>query len=290
MFTEVYDSQRIDFGFLETRHKNQNLEDTLPDALFEPVHKRAERLERSIRNTEKGRAQHEKDQIIRLLGGLQGHDWLRVMGVSGVTETKKKAFEPAREHFIKGCQGILDKFRNWGLEEKRRKQEKERVLAEQAEQAEKEDKQEEGEEGQPEGEKASQGESHNVEEEADELATSQDDMSEASSPAKQLRQEARARSKLATKGSKKARPARKPNQPTKSPEPPKEFVSFFSKRYERDAALNRHRRAGRKIIAWGHPIPDMLETEFALPDDLLDEDMLKVRERKKRRDRREHRH
>ena len=38
---------------------------------------------------------------------------MRVMGVSGVTETKKKTFEPARDHFIKGCQAILAKFRNW---------------------------------------------------------------------------------------------------------------------------------------------------------------------------------
>ncbi|RSM00288.1 hypothetical protein CEP52_009209 [Fusarium oligoseptatum] len=117
LFHDVFDAQRVELNFL-VQPKDKTVEDPLPDKLFQPVHRRAERLERSIRNTEKGRAQHEKDQIIRLLEGLQGHDWLRVMGVSGVTETKKKTFEPARDHFIKGCQAILAKFRNWVLEEK----------------------------------------------------------------------------------------------------------------------------------------------------------------------------
>ena len=99
LFVDVFDAQRIDFGFLETQHRSSssnNAEDPLPDSLFEPIHRRAERLERSIRNSEKGRAQHEKDQITRLLEGLQGHDWLRVMGVSGITETRKSMVRPLR--------------------------------------------------------------------------------------------------------------------------------------------------------------------------------------------------
>lgn len=246
------------------------LEDPLPDNLFEPVHKRAERLERSIRNTEKGRAQHEKDQIIRLLEGLQGHDWLRVMGVSGITETKKKTFEPARDYFIKGCQAILEKFKNWSLEEKRRKLEKERALAEQAE--EEADEAEAGEEGED-----------ATETPAEEDAASHS--SEASSPAKQLREEALARSRLAAKSNKKPRLTPQPPLPT-LPEPVKEFTSFFQKKYEREGALHKHRRAGRKVLAWGHPLPDIDEDEFDLPEEYRDEETLKMRERKKRRDRR----
>ncbi|KJR83140.1 uncharacterized protein SPSK_03989 [Sporothrix schenckii 1099-18] len=129
LFYDVFDSHVLDFTFLGNQHKSKGTVDPLPDSYFEAHHKRAERLERSIRNTEKGRAQHEKDQIMRLLEGLQGPDWLRTMGVSGITESKKKTFEPAREHFIRGSRAILEKFRLWSVEEKRRKLEKDRAHA-----------------------------------------------------------------------------------------------------------------------------------------------------------------
>ncbi|KAJ3484871.1 hypothetical protein NLG97_g6948 [Lecanicillium saksenae] len=295
LYTDVFDAQQIDFGFLEAQYKNRVLEDPLPDSTFEPIHKRAERLERSIRNTEKGRAQHEKDQIIRLLEGLQSHDWLRVMGVSGITETKKKMFEPARAHFIRGCQGILDKFKNWSLEEKRRKLERERTLAEQAQEELKEAEEAEAEAEDQVMEDASEStpthqtrsEDGDVIEEEDEdvLMNSQDNSSEASSssPAKQLRQEAMARSKIAA--SKRPRSDSGASTPRQS-ETPKEFKSFFSKRYERDGALNKHRRAGRNVLAWGHPIPDIAEIDFDLPEDYRDDELLKARARKRRRDKR----
>ncbi|KFA60853.1 hypothetical protein S40285_06176 [Stachybotrys chlorohalonatus IBT 40285] len=281
LFTDLCDSQIIDFGFLEAQYKNTTLGDPLPDALFEPVHKRAERVERSIRNTEKGRAQHERDQIVRLLEGLQGHDWLRVMGVSGVTETKKKTFEPARDHFIKGCQAILNKFRNWSLEEKRRKLEKEKARAERAESTSEEDDDSHDDEINDET-GANRDEEHGHEE-----GPSRDDTSDASSPAKQLREEAMARSKLAPKTSKKKTTAPRPAQP-KPPEPPREFKSFFNKKHEREGSLNRHRRAGRKVLAWGHPIPDITQMDFELPEEYRDGELMKARERQKRRERRSH--
>ncbi|UNI23158.1 hypothetical protein JDV02_008993 [Purpureocillium takamizusanense] len=299
LYNDVFDSQRIDFRFLETQQTSKNLEDPLPDSVFEPIHKRAERLERSIRNSEKGRAQHEKDQIIRLLEGLQGHDWLRVMGVSGITETKKKTFEPARAYFIKGCQAILEKFKNWSLEERRRKQERERALAEQAAES-KSDEQEDEEPSTHDDEEDEEDEGGNEDEEADEdtvmqgtgddtregsedVSTSQDDTSEASSPAKQLRQEAMARSRMAAalKQARSARPT-----PPKPPETPREFKSFFSKRYERESALNKNRRTGRKVMAWGHPLPELPEADFVLPEEYRDSETLKARARKKRRDKR----
>ena len=262
----------------------------MPDSLFEPVHRRAERLERSIRNTEKGRAQHERDQIVRLLEGLQGHDWLRVMGVSGVTETKKRTFEPARQHFIQGCQAILNKFRNWSREEKRRKLEKERALAEKADEEEDDVRgEDEGAEEEEDGGDENQGTLGDEE-------TSTGASSESSSPAKQLREEAMARSKLsAAKASKKPRPTVRPPPlrppgPPAPPAPPKEFKSFFAKRHERDSALHRTRRTGRKVLAWGHPIPDMEEADFDLPEQYRDEETLRVRARKKRRDKRGSKH
>ncbi|RSM00289.1 hypothetical protein CEP52_009208 [Fusarium oligoseptatum] len=81
------------------------------------------------------------------------------------------------------------------------------------------------------------------------------------------------------------RPPKPPPAP-KTPEPPKEFKSFFSKKYERESALHRHRRTGRKVLAWGHPIPEIPQVDFDLPEEYRDEDTLKVRARKKRRDRR----
>ncbi|EQK99615.1 hypothetical protein OCS_04676 [Ophiocordyceps sinensis CO18] len=56
--------------------------------------------------------------------------------------------------------------------------------------------------------------------------------------------------------------------------------------HERDAAVNRNRRTGRKILAWGHALPEMAEADFFLPEEYRDQDMLKARERKKRRDKR----
>ncbi|KAM3521212.1 hypothetical protein MY4038_009125 [Beauveria bassiana] len=294
LYTDVFDAQQIDFGFLEAQYKNRALEDPLPDSTFEPIHRRAERVERSIRNSEKGRAQHEKDQIIRLLEGLQGHDWLRVMGVSGITETKKKTFEPARAHFIKGCQGIIDKFKNWSLEEKRRKQERERTLAAEHAQEELKEVQDiadaEDEEmddvndNTPTHQSRSEDGRGIDEEDEDALMNSQDNSSEASSssPAKQLRQEAMARSKMTAKRPRSDTVAITPRQS----ETPKEFKSFFSKKYERDGALNKHRRAGRNILAWGHPIPDIAEMDFDLPEDYRDDELLKARARKRRRDKR----
>ena len=68
---------------------------------------------------------HEKVQLERLLEGLRGHDWLRVMGISGITETEKKLYEPKRDHLIREVKILLEKFRLWKEEEKRRKVEKE---------------------------------------------------------------------------------------------------------------------------------------------------------------------
>lgn len=225
------------------------------------------------------------------------------MGVSGVTETKKKKFEPARMHFIKGCQVILAKFRNWNLEEKRRKLEKEKALADKAEQEgdtdesegesqesrdghSKQNEDEDEVEGEDEGEDQDQDQDQD-EDDVEEDEASQDDTSETSSPAKQLRREARARSKLAAANSTKPRIPHRPMPPIKPPEPPKEFKSFFSKTYERDSALNRQRRAGRKILAWGLPLPEIAEADFVLPEEYRDEETLKARARKKRRDKRE---
>lgn len=295
LFTDLHDSQLVDFSFLEPRYTSKDIEDPLSDAYYDPVHKKAERLEKSIRNTEKGRAQHEKDQIIRLLNELQGHDWLRIMGVSGVTESRKKTFEPARDHFIKGCQAILEKFRIWSQEEKKRKIMKERALAEEADDPEEEQTDEENDEQLEEVDELDEDqEMADVEAEGDaisEAAVSDGDppdYSDVDASAKQLHDEALARARYAASSSKRSRG----EPPPKSPEPyvAKEFTSFFEKKHQRDAALSKGRRRGRTVMAWGHPIPDMMECDFDLPEEYLDSEILKAHERQKRRERRERKH
>lgn len=303
LFTDLFDAQVINFGFLETQYKGRAPNDPLPDSYFEPAHKKAERLERSIRNSEKGRAQHEKDQIIRLLEGLQGHDWLRTMGVSGITESRKKTFEPARAHFIKGCKAILEKFRLWSQEEKRRKLEKERALAEEARAREKEStKDSEEEESEEEHEAESEDDDSETNpssagRETDQSSrTSSDRTSDGDSREnsdvdahieKQLRNDIlMASSKSEGKNSKqrKAPTARLPTP--EPPPPPREFTSFFEKKYQRDAALSKSRRKGRTVLAWGHPVPEPPEADFDLPEEFRDVETLRSQARRKRRDRR----
>ncbi|PFH56789.1 hypothetical protein XA68_15984 [Ophiocordyceps unilateralis] len=289
LFADILDAQRIDFGFLETPQNSNSIEDPLPDSLYESVHRRARRLERSIRNAEKGRAQHEKNQIIRLLEALQGHDWLRVMGVSGITETKKKAFEPAREYFIKGCQAILDKFRNWSQAEKLRKQKRKRTTT--SDDGKRDRKFDQGR-GREAGHQSPATARQDREDSS--AADLSDDASEASSsPAQQLRHEALARTRVSSSAAPPGSNSRRGHAPSSSPPPPppappspRPFTTFFSKSYEREAAVNRNRRKGRKVLAWGHPIPDMAEDDFMLPEEYRDEDTLKTRARKKRLDKR----
>jgi hypothetical protein len=45
------------------------------------------------------------------------------------------------------------------------------------------------------------------------------------------------------------------------------FVSFFSKPHLRDVALGKHRRIGRNVLAWGHPVPELPEKDFDLPEE-----------------------
>lgn len=279
-FTDLHNSRIANFDFLGKEHVTSDVDDPLSDSYYAPAHRRAERLEKSIRNTERGRAQHEKDQIIRLLGELQGHDWLRTMGVNGVTESRKKSFEPARDHFINGCEAILEKFRHWTQEEKRRKLEKERALAEQTDEESGEEQEEEYSE-----------DGGDNSDDVDMVGTEEDDgegeppeYSDVDAAARQLHNEAMERAWYATATS----PKRVRGEPPLALlEPvPREFTSFFQKKHQRDAALNKNRRRGRTVFAWGHPVPEMDEYDFKLPEYCLDEDTLKARERQKRRDRR----
>lgn len=279
-------------------------QDPLGDDIYFKAHRRHERQEKQLRNIEKERAQHEKIQLDRLLDELQGHDWLRVMGISGITDTEKKLYEPKRDLFIKEVAALIEKFRIWKEEEKRRKLEREKMLLEAAassaatenEQDEQDEEEEEIAEVKEEEDAENENEAEVEEEQEDEEAVeeaqpaSSDIQSYGEPPdindvdawaARQLLQEARSASAAPKR-------TRLVDELTGSPPPlPEEpFRSFYSKRYLRDAAIHGHRR-GRSRTAFGQPIPELEEREFQLPDDILTPDVLDSMMRKRRRLKRE---
>lgn len=119
---KVLDLSKVATG--SRRYKN----DPLSNDLFLQAHKRPERHEKQMRNIEKERAQHEKVQLDRLLEELKGPDWLRVMGISGITESEKKLYEPKRVLFVREITAMIEKFKKWKEDEKQRKIEREQVL------------------------------------------------------------------------------------------------------------------------------------------------------------------
>jgi hypothetical protein len=194
------------------------------------------------------------------------------MGVSGITESKKKDFAPAREYFIKGCLAIIEKFRTWREEEKRRKLERERAIAEAASAAEEQDEEHEEEE---------------EEESGDESDGDPPDYSDVDhAAARQLHQEAIARSVPPSSSRSSDKRGKVELKTSTVNEPPQEFKSFYSKRHLREAAIGRHRRSGRSSSAWGQPVPDVLQRDFELPEEYRDRETLEARARRKRRDRR----
>ncbi|KAJ5097660.1 hypothetical protein N7456_008381 [Penicillium angulare] len=103
-------------------------EDPLSEEFFFRSHRRFERQEKQLRNIERDRAQHEKQQLDRLLEELRSQDWLRVMGLPSVHESEKKFYEPKRQILIQELVALLNKFQVWKDEERRRKLIKEKSV------------------------------------------------------------------------------------------------------------------------------------------------------------------
>lgn len=206
---------------------------------------------------------HEKVQLERLLDGLNGHDWLRVMGISGITDGEKKAFEPKRDYFIHEVRSLLEKFRLWREEEKRRKVEKEETVDD-------EDKSREATEAVNETAPPTARAATSPRSDGDPPDYSAID----ASAARQLHHEAI----LATKKPSQNNLSIK-NRSQASKEKP--FTSFYSKPYMREAAIGKHRR-GRARTAFGRPVPDPEERDFKLPQDVLTEEAIAASERGRR--------
>jgi hypothetical protein len=303
---ELHQVEKVELAQVDNEHDD----DPLSDDIYFKAHRRHERQEKQLRNIEKERAQHEKIQLDRLLDELQGHDWLRVMGISGITDTEKKLYEPKRDHFVREVTALIDKFRIWKEEEKRRKMEREQTALEAAATEQEEEEEEEEEEGEEEEEEEAQPSSDNQS-----YGTPPDPNDVDAWAARQLLQEARSASSInghagprrrlvdeltgspPNSHKQSQRTTQKPLPPTPTPqkqrEPseelePKPFVSFYPKRHLRDAALS-GRRGGRNRSAFGQPLPDIEEREFRLPSYILTDDVIHATERKRRRLKRESR-
>ncbi|KAH7123812.1 something about silencing, SAS, complex subunit 4-domain-containing protein [Dendryphion nanum] len=251
--------QTLEYGSIIAHVRNYDDQDPLADAVYVVQHRRAERKEKQLRNIEKERAMHEKVQLERLLDGLQGHDWLKVMGITGVTDGERKDWEPKRDYFVKEVETLVDKFRIWKEEEKRLRSEKEAALA----LASREEDEEEGEE---------------------------DDTSDSDAPNSHVADQTTAE-RHREKEPQLPKPRRPPRPhgyvlPPPPPEPLPPFTSFYSKPHLRAAALGKHRH-GRNASAFGQPIPDFDEHEFDLPEDYLTYEFLRDHARKRRRQKRE---
>lgn len=196
---------------------------------------------------------HEKVQLERLLDGLQGPDWLKVMGITGVTDGDRKDWDPKRNYFVKEVEALVDKFRVWKEEEKRLRTEKEAALAAREEDDE--------------------------DEESEESDTVTANGREPPPP------------RLHPKTPEPPKPRRPPRPhgfllPFIPPEPAAPFQSFYAKPHLRAAALGKHRH-GRNASAFGLPIPEFEEADFEPPEDYVDPQFLRDNARQRRRRKRE---
>ncbi|KAL8995507.1 MAG: hypothetical protein Q9169_004767 [Polycauliona sp. 2 TL-2023] len=259
-------AEKLDFSALE-KHSRKITEDPLTDDIYFKAHRRAERGEKQHRNREKESAQHDQSQLARILEELKGQAWLKTMGITGVTDSERKSYEPKRALFIQRVTTLLDKFKAWKEEEKRRKAERERSCSidDEDEDADEEDDSDRSESG------AGLG--------------SIDERSVTNGRAKHPKQRkataAGHNHSLIAKGARSQHAILLP-VPTEKP-----FTSFFSKPYQRESALSGHRR-GRQRFAFGQQIPELQQRDFSLSADWLTRHVLAANARSRRAAKRDH--
>lgn len=261
--TNALKVQVIDFSSIE-KSVGHHPQDPLTDAVYFKAHRRAERKEKQLRNIEKERAMHEKVQLERLLEGLQGHDWLRVLGITGVTDSEARRYEPKRAFFIDEVQALVTKFKLWKEEERRMKLEKDAALLA---------KEETGE--------------------AEELVVedSEEEIEEQSLDSSEIDASAAMQLQMEISGSVKGKARQRGQAPPpaiiyRPPTPEGPFTSFYAKPHLRAAALGKQRH-GRNTTAFGAPIPDLEEREFSLPGDYTTPEAIRESARRRRRMKRE---
>lgn len=267
--------QDLDYSTIAKHLRNDAGEDPLADSVYFTHHRRAERKEKQLRNIEKERAMHEKVQLERLLDGLQGPDWLKVMGITGVTDGERKEWEPKRDFFVKEVEALVDKFRMWKEQEKKLRAEKEAAHAAKEE----EDDEDESESG-----------TFPIIAQPDSMA-----FTGANLPTEPEVKKPNGKRPVSSSPHPTELEPPKPRRPPRPhgfllpyipPEPITPFTSFYSKPHLRAAALGKHRH-GRNATAFGQSIPDWEEHEFSLPDDFVTPEFLRDNARKRRRQKRE---
>ncbi|KAI4202470.1 MAG: hypothetical protein LQ350_002553 [Teloschistes chrysophthalmus] len=276
-------AERLDFSSAE-RHARQVTDDPLTDEVYFKAHRRAERGEKQHRNREKESAQHEQSQLERILEGLQGHAWLKTMGISGITDSERKMYEPKRLIFVQRVTALLNKFRAWKEEEKRRRSERERAST--ADDDEEEDGlEEEEEEEDADDEDAAEGSDRSS------FIAGLDGMHERNILIRRRRTHSTSRAERThdpVRGRVSTVSTSSRSQRLNALPPPvdKPFTSFFSKPYLREAALSTTRR-GRLRFAFGQQIPELKQQEFSLPPGMLTTKVLRANARSKRAAKRE---
>lgn len=236
---------------------------------------------------------HEKVQLERLLDGLQGPDWLKVMGITGVTDGERKDWEPKRDYFVSEVKALVDKFRIWKEEEKRLKAEREAALQAREEEEEAStpvDGSEDADEGIPNPSDVDAWAALQLQTEANATASKLANSSSSQTQPRGRNARGRSTGKVQLKlfhthhgplGLAHPHPPPPPHIPLAPLEPPKPFTSFFAKPHLRELALGKARH-GRNVTAFGRPVPEPDEEEFALPPDLLTAEALRAHARKRR--------
>jgi Something about silencing, SAS, complex subunit 4 len=267
----LHNARRIDLSKYVTNMR-RNSADPLAPEWFLKTHKKEERRAKQIRNSEREKAQHEKVQLERLLDELRGPDWLRTMGISGITETEKKKYEPKRKLFTEEIKTMIDKFRQFKELEKEQKKKEQETPAEEEDVEEQDDPEEADEDDDEEHVQSSP-----IVSPGGYIPDSSDVDALA---ARQLLQEANSAQKPRKK-------VVEPPLPPPEPPPHKPFTSFYDKRHVRDAAIGKHGRRSRGVSAFGQPVPELEEKEFELPNSILTDDAIRAGQRRRRRFNRE---
>lgn len=262
--------------------------DPLADSVYLKAHHKAERHEKQMKNGDKERAQHEKYQLERLLEELRGPDWLKTLGISGITDTEKKKYEMKRALFIRETKALIDKFRRWKEEEKRRKSEKQQRLLDEGGTTLTPDRSDSVapiSTRKPRSRlrvRASGGRSGTVSRAVSDSGDEVPDSRELDNLASQQLQE---EAKLATLKSRKSLTQTSLESYVTNLSVRKPFTSFFEKEHIRDAVISGRNR-GRKSYAFGIEVPDLNEQDFELPDGILTDDTIRASQRMRRRQRR----
>ncbi|RKF59763.1 putative iq calmodulin-binding domain-containing protein [Erysiphe neolycopersici] len=252
LFIQFNDAEKVNFSDLLSPSDENSSRDLLCETYFNSLHKKPYRAEKTIRNTDKERAQHDRIKVTRLLEGLQGQDWFRLLGVHGVPDSKKKEYEAARQYFIRGCELIVAKFQVWRDEEKRQRLERDFTLTVQLKKQQAQNKKEKN---------VQHKDSHPS-------ALKQNFYESTAKPTVAL-------SKIDKKSRSKVEDIIQPFECNQK-------LINVSEPYTNEVTLEDMRPIERNEIAWGYPVPEIPEKEFKLPLELRDDRTLRAHAREKR--------